>query len=120
MTDHVGLLISGKLFEGMTGLYCSLSRAVSDTTTPMFSGTEMILGHSGNPPPTGDGHWPGCGISSVKGLNDGVWLRHAGPDKIDGNNLKGRTTEVSCKGSLTFVRVGPTTRRPRSGPPTAT
>lgn len=86
VTDHSGSLMSAGVFNSMSGPYPTDCKAASDTTTSMFPGAEVAVGHDTWLGWNGDGHILSYGISSTYGLDDDYWGPQTGLDKVSANN----------------------------------
>lgn len=86
VTDHTASLISSGAFTSMTAAYPSACRTCSSTSTSMFPGVEIEIGHTVLGIWNGDGHCLGYGVASTSGLNDKYWGPQAGLDQINANN----------------------------------
>lgn len=86
VTDHSGSLMSAGAFDSLGDTYPAACAAASDTTTSMFPGAEMEIGHDTWLGWNGDGHYLCYGVASTAGLNDDTWSPQTGIDKVDANN----------------------------------
>lgn len=86
LTDHTAALIGSGAFTSMSGPYPTDCKNASDTTTSLFPGVELEVGHKVLGIWNGDGHALGYGVASTSGLNDKYWGPQAGLDQVNANN----------------------------------
>ena len=102
MSDHTGALISSGAFTSLTAPYPTDCKNCSTTSTSMFPGVEMEIGHTILGFWNGDGHCLGYGVASTSGLNDKYWGAQVGLDKIDGNNGTQSNSGIAHPAHLIF------------------
>jgi hypothetical protein len=86
VTDHTDALMSAGVFDSLSDTYPSACAEASDTTTSMFPGAELAVGHYIWIYWNGDGHILAYGIDSTYGLDDNRWGAQVGLDKVNDNN----------------------------------
>jgi len=86
LTDHTNKLISSNNFPNMNGAYPKACKNVSTSTTSLFPGIEMRIGHKILGVWNGDGHCLGYGVTSTTNLDDNTYGAQVGLRNINGNN----------------------------------